>query len=546
MYKKVIVIGWDGATFDILHPMIRNGYLPTLSQIIQNGSSGILRSVYPPSSAPAWSSFLTGKNPGKHGVFGWYETGRYGIDFVNAGSIKCTTISKILSANDFRLGLINVPMTYPPRPLSGFVIPGMLTPDQYPIPTYPPGLLDNLPRECQPYIIDPPGYLSKQFTHLDTNQHEKQYLKSLQESAQRRTCATKHLIENEQWDVLVAVYTATDRLQHYYWRHIDPQHPKHDPSAAKILLPSITKLFISLDQSIKILMDAAGDDTLVMIVSDHGFGSCTHHLNLTNWLINNGWLVTNSDIRHRFIQRIRRLVHRMDNLNLRRKVTRFETRQRIIRWSTSTPTNWQKTKAYLRSTAEQGIYVNLLGREPQGCVRLGIEYEKLSEDITQALYEIVDPNTGEQVITRVRKGREVYSGQYAFMGPDLLIETKDMHYWNLKLSPSGPLTSVRIPVSGYHRMNGVFLCVGKTVRHHELAQMSILDILPTILYALGIPVPNDLDGRVMTELFTDSHLNTFPLEYTEKLYNEHENFQTITKDEKKAIQDRLEDLGYLG
>ena len=546
MHKKVLVIGWDGATFDILHPMIKDGDLPTLSHLIQNGSSGILRSVYPPSSAPAWSSFLTGKNPGKHGVFGWYETGRYGIDFVNADSIKCASISNILSDNSLRLGLINVPMTYPPRPLSGFVIPGMLTPKRNPIPTYPPGLLDNIPSECLPYIIDPPGFLSEQYSQYDTIEHEQAYLTSLLDAANKRTWATKYFIENEQWDVLVSVFTATDRLQHFFWRHLDPQHPQHDPSAAKILLPSITKLFISLDQSIKILMDAAGDEVLVMIVSDHGFGSCTHHLNLTNWLINNGWLVTSSDIRHRFIQRIRRLVHRMDILNLRRKVTRFETRKRLIRWSTSTPTNWQKTKAYLRSTAEQGIYVNLSGREPHGYVRLGIEYEKLCEDIIHALYEIFDPYTGEQVITRVRKGREVYSGQYAFMGPDLLLETNDMRYWNLKLTPEGPLISDQINVSGYHRMDGVFLCIGKSVRHQELAHTSILDILPTILYALGIPVPNDLDGRVLTELFTKSHLNTYPIEFTEKVYNEHGYIQTLSKDEKSAIQERFEDLGYLG
>ena len=128
--RKVICIGLDGATFDLIRPWLSKGKLPNIGRIIKDGVWGELESVIPPVSAPAWTSFMTGKNPGKHGIFGFKKEkqGTYEELFVNRKLIKSETLWKCLSDVGKKVIVINVPLTYPPEEINGYLMSGMDTP----------------------------------------------------------------------------------------------------------------------------------------------------------------------------------------------------------------------------------------------------------------------------------------------------------------------------------------------------------------------------------------------------------------------------------
>ena len=199
--QRVLIIGLDGGTFDLIQPWARQGYLPNLRRLLEEGTSTELLSTFPPVTSPAWPSFMTGMNPGKHSVFDFIRARSTGYDMVNSTSIQQPTLWDHLSAAGFRVGVMNVPVTYPPRPINGFIITGLLSPNQGNI-CYPPDLIRRYEPSLGRYWVTP----EVQYKRSDPEP----FLAELRAITETHGRYAQALLEGEAWDVLMVVFGATD------------------------------------------------------------------------------------------------------------------------------------------------------------------------------------------------------------------------------------------------------------------------------------------------------------------------------------------------
>ncbi|RMF83415.1 MAG: hypothetical protein D6736_21600, partial [Nitrospinota bacterium] len=270
--KKMVVIGIDGATFNVIDPMIERGELPHLARLIQEGSRGELYSTYPPYTHIAWSTFSTGKNPGKHGVFDFIDPpyrNRESIPFVftNFNAIKCATFWQILRDTELKIGIVNLPMTYPPSPLNGFLIGGIDTPSEEVSFTYPEELITQLRAQGIHYRPDYVEFLrfkKGEARHRSLEEVRQDYFAIEEE----RRKAILWLMENKEWDLLVVVLSLPDRVMHHFWPFHDPEEPAEPNPYREVVRDSYRKV----DQIIGQMLERIESDVPVMVMSDHGFG----------------------------------------------------------------------------------------------------------------------------------------------------------------------------------------------------------------------------------------------------------------------------------
>ena len=298
--NKVLIIGLDGATWTNLDPWIKQGLLPNLARLRSQGAWGELRSTFPPLTAPAWSSFLTGKNPGKHGVFHFValdddpsDPSEHGPDIVDGRSIKSSTLWDILGHQGRKVGVINVPMSYPPRAVNGFLVTCMLTPPNAPSFTYPP----ELSQQITDYQIDLDRFIEqKPFARDEQGERQKRIVKpSLQlmqefyEMEEKRARTTLSLMDSHAWDTLMVVFTATDRMGHYLWPY--HQSTGDNSTEGRELHEAVVRFYVRLDQHIGDLVEKAGPDASVVVMSDHGMGPIySKNTHWNNWLYKKGYL----------------------------------------------------------------------------------------------------------------------------------------------------------------------------------------------------------------------------------------------------------------
>ena len=283
MTDRVLIVGLDGATWTVLEPYLAAGVLPNIARLREAGVWGELRSTIPPLSAPAWATFMTGKDPSRHGVFHFRQHGSEGI--VDGRNIDSATIWDTLSHQGRRSIVVNMPMTYPPRPLSGVMVTGLLTPPDAATFTYPP----ELSAELTDYQIDLDRFIDrKPFAAEEGGKREVEadavLMAEFHAMEERRGRAALELIQTEPWDVFAVVFTATDRMGHYLWQyHLDQQLPGDGESWA--LHQAVVDFYKMVDASIGELVAAAGEDTMVVLASDHGMGpSYTKMAHWNDWL----------------------------------------------------------------------------------------------------------------------------------------------------------------------------------------------------------------------------------------------------------------------
>jgi len=537
---RTLVIGIDGADWQVVKPMVGRGELPNLAAMMQEGTHTDLLSVYPHNSVAAWASFQTGLNPGRHGLYDFYESGTYERAVVTAERLRGRTMWEILSQAGCRVGAINVPVTYPPRPVNGFLIPGVLTPQRERVPTYPPGLLDGVPE----YVVEPVSPLMR--THVG----DMDYLESLAESIVTRGRIALQLARDWPWDFLAIVFTETDRLQHFFWKVVDPTHPAYDPDKAPALAQGFQECYRRIDRALGALKDLAGEQALVMVVSDHGFGPVTKGIDLTAWLAQLGYLAFVREGGRSLAQKAYRLAQRLDVLKLRRFLPSRAV-ARISRQIHLPQVDWRRTTAYPGTLADQGIYINLKGREPGGTVEPGAEYEALRDRLIVDLASLAEPQTGGRVVSRVLRREEVLSGEFAHLAPDLFLEPMDETHvfvnrlrdgYHIGLEPEHVYG-----LSGHHRKKGIFVAAGPCIQAlGRSEELQIVDICPTVLYAMGVPAPDDLDGHIIRQIFSGEFKRGQGLRRARA--SEHavgDSAPAFLAEEEKQVRDRLRGLGYL-
>jgi len=549
---RVFVVGLDGASFDLIAPWAAEGKLPTLARLMAEGSHGVLRSVIPPLTIPAWTSFLTGKTPGKHGLFSFltHKPNSYDMTPFNASYLKSEDLGSILSRRGRKVGLINIPCTYPPKPLNGFVVTGLETPTRNSQFTHPVQLRQELIERFD-YEVE----RTQKYSHGN----EETFLKAVEDVEQKRLEAVLALMTEHDWSFFMVVFRGTDILSHAFWRFMDTGHPAHDSALAARYGDTILCHYQKMDDAIAQIMARLPEDATLLLMSDHGSGQMRRYLFLDNYFAQLGLLKLRTDIGSSFKYRLFQLgltpknvialANKLGLRNLLRRLLPPSARLAVgQRFMLHRNVDWARTRAYPAFGLGQ-IYINLAGRQPLGPVQPGAEYEELVAYITDKIHELRDPDTGRPIAQRVWRREEIYGPDHVDEVPDLYVEWVNDEYADLGgIGYSGEIMSeANREMSGGHTMRGIFLAWGPHIKPgHTVEGACIVDVAPSILYLLDVPVPTDMDGVVLKEIFEDAFRHSRAIEFEEKgsrLGQEGE--YVFSDDEREAVEERLRNLGYI-
>ncbi|MFH1312165.1 MAG: alkaline phosphatase family protein [Candidatus Eisenbacteria bacterium] len=563
--RRVLILGLDGSTWDLFSGFAEDGTMPNLGSLLKRGTSCDLLTMVPPVTATSWTSFFTGLNPGKHGVFEFLlrrkgisehaVSGRnpFGEIPVNSTLRDGLPIWELAGRGGLESVVISVPITYPPEKINGSMISGFLTPFGKRDFTYPPELLDELEAEFGPYKLYHRQVYSKKGVGL--------VLDELYDVLDFNIKVTRHLMKKTDWSLFFSHFWGTDRAQHELWHLIDESHPRYNAKEGKRFGPRLRGFYSALDDGLGRILADAGDAN-VIIVSDHGFGPIHTFLSFNMWLLKRGYLVLKNDPG----TLLKRMTYSMGltpvffyRLSMALGLARhrlsggFHSRQRmqmlLNRFFLSlSNVDWARTRAYSRGNYGQ-IFVNLKGREPTGSVQPGKEYDDVRAEVKRDLLSTPNPETGSNMFKRVYFREELYDGPYVDEAPDIVFLPEDMKY---KALGTLDFTSnhFAFPVygnSGDHRMEGILLGAGEAFGEGRRTEpLSILDIAPTVLHLLGLPVPKQMDGKVAEEFLRDGYVAENPVQYSDTELLGRTGGRDLTAEDDADIKRRLEGIGYIG
>jgi len=544
---KVFVIGIDSATFRVIDPLRQRGELPTLDMLMSRGVSSPLISTMPPVTPPAWVSFMTGMNPGKHGVFDFYAPPSYGYErpVLNSGFIKSRTIWRIVSDHGRRVGAINVPMTHPPEKVNGFIIPGMQYGYDGPDFAHPPSIMKEIKERIGDYRVVY-GALEGLYTdNLDT------LIREWDRILQIRKETTLYLLERYEWDLFMITFYVLDVIQHHFWKFYDPSHPQYrDHGKYRDVIPEFYK---KVDSAIGEIIKGLDEDTTIFVVSDHGAGPEKSSFFINSFLAREGFLSFRKTLvplwrfrwPHLFYKGLRRLGFKGIAWVL--PLSQLPRLGRVVdpREGLNIPyfIRWDRTRAYAGNHTEQGIYVNLRGREPYGIVEQGEEYERLRDDIIRRLRGL------NGLKFEIYKKEDLYNGEFLFYAPDIIVKIDDGDCIMQKEFYHREILIDAYKTSGTHREEGIFIaCGGPIKKGIRIENPHIVDMAPTILYTMGLPVPEEMDGRVLIECFEGWFIRENPLRTgrTSMETIDKEKAGLYSPEDSERMKHFLRDLGYFG
>jgi predicted AlkP superfamily phosphohydrolase/phosphomutase len=553
--SRTLVIGVDGATFDLIDPLVRAGCLPTLQRVMAEGAHGPLTAWPAMNSAVSWSSIVTGCNPGKHGVYNfgqeWQSLPQWGHKWhpVTGADRQKDPFWRLLSAAGLQVGVVNVPISYPADRISGFMLSGMDAPSvNSPGFAHPPELYDELRGHGIPYVIDT-------FSLSVISQRAPFRLPDqIRDMVAVRARALLHLMRARSWDVLMGVFVATDRVQHCYWP--DMQAPVDHPSWNSIRL-----LYQQIDAFLVEVLARAGADTTVLIVSDHGF---THSRTATRCLNPLFARLGLLSYRHGAGERkegplgtLLRQGRRFLPYRLQYPLAKMlpGLHLRAVGASREHGIDWAQTQVYAIAATGGQVFINRQGEGSQGTVAPAA-YDSLRERVIDILLHLVDPQSGRRVIKQALRREDVYKGPHVDGAPDIVL---DWEYSALSDALCYPVGNEPVTVDapkrsepstgwkGTHHPEGVLIACGPHVRPGvELADAHIYDVAPTILYLQDQPIPEDMDGRVLTEIFREGYVQEHPPRKGSATESGLDSERlALGADEERLIEERLRGLGYL-
>jgi len=461
MKQKLAIIGLDCASPELVFNEFKDD-LPTLSRRGKHGRWGRSKSVTPPITVPAWSCMFSGRDPGELGVYGFRNRRDFSyenLSIATADFIHAPRLWDILGKHDYRSIVIGVPQTYPPRPLNGALISGLLTPGTENRFTHPPTLKQEILARFHDYQFDVADFRSMGL---------EKFLKQLYSMTRNRFDVAKYLTDRYEWDSFFMVEIGLDRLQHVLWQYMDESHPLYVPNHP--YSNAIRKYYQFLDQQIGELISGFSDDTRVIIVSDHGAQAMQGGFYINEWLIQNDYLTLKNPYPDSPTELIPKMI------------------------------DWSRTKAWGTGGYYGRIFLNVAGRETEGIIPSD-EYESVRNELKQALSRIT-VNKRTILENAVYKPEEIYR-DVKNIAPDLMVFFDDLRWRSLGTIGNNVLTSISNdigPDGANHAWDGIFIHSdgGNKLDGREIRGMELLDFVPSILQLLGISTENlDLSGKVM-------------------------------------------------
>lgn len=565
---KAVIIGLDAATWTLIRPWMAEGGMPILARLMKEGVSGKLESILPPITPPAWTSFMTGKNPGKHGIFNFVEAqqGEYAMNYINATSRRSPTVWKLLNDAGYSVGTMNIPFTYPPEKLNGFQISGLDTPSPTSAYVHPPELKQELQNQ-KIRIAHDVRYLG----FMSTDERRDQVLAEMERIDEQWTAAALYLLEEHPQDVMMFVFMSIDTVQHYFWQYMDRDHFLHDGKTDSRFQKAVRNVYDRLDAATGRIIEKLPADTTVFVVSDHGGGPVADRTVYLNRYLAQLGLLHYRETKKSAVGDLGRKILRgaysvlRSSLPPRPKAYLAELlptlRKRAeLAYTSFASIDWSRTKAYCSEVlaAPPSIWINLKGVRSRGIVDPA-DYAELMDFIITKLRELKDSRTGQPVIARVFRREEIFHGPFAGEGADLIID-----WWSedsqLGTEPSFPEDIDKPPLvvrehkpsgksewGGTHRLHGILVASGPVFnRGVGTENARLIDLAPTLLHLFGVPVPEDMDGKVLAGIFQPQFIGAHPVRAgAASGTSEGDRPSGYTDEESAKVEERLQALGYL-
>ena len=553
--RPILVLALDGATFDVIGPLAETGELPNLAAWMAVGQSAALASTTPPVTFPAWSSFMTGLEPAEHGIFDFTQKlpGQYRLRFVNATDRSAPSIWKRVSDAGGRVLVLGMPATHPPEALDGLLVCGFDAPvssgtDER--SASDPALYRAIAAKVGPWMRPELNESSRA-----DDFHERAVSTLLTRIDRKRDFALEALEQMKRRGggampaLTMIVFSESDTAGHHYFRDHDPESPRHDPEASAARRTALAEVYRRLDRACGVLREAAGPDTLCVVLSDHGMGTASDKvIHLNRYLAERGWLVRRDGL-GRFVDRAARALR---DLGLRLLPARLA--QQLFRRARAAAAelesrarfggiDWSRTLAFSEeANTHPGIWINLAGREAQGCVAPE-EYERVRNQVIDGLRQWRLPS-GAPVVARALRREEVHRGVHAERAPDILIELGLDGRHGLSLVPTpwseggsqgAGIPSVRIleateyaggrgrGMNGTHRSEGIWIASAADERALPPPPSRLSRVAPWLAAAMGLAWERSGEE--------DALRDANPVAYDD--------------DEEQMVAERLRALGYL-
>ncbi len=546
--KKVIIIGLDGATFDLIKPWAKKGIMPNIERLLENGVHSNLRSVRPHCSAPAWTSFATGKNPGKHGIFDFVMP-RGSLDNlipVTSEDIKAETYYEIINANDLNCALINLPVSYPPR-TEQVTITSLMTPGEEFIF---PQSLENDVSELKDYRISPDPEITVKGSVKD-------YIEDIRELEEARFRSGKKIYMLKDWDCFFYLISGVDWIQHNVYK---------DLLSGKLDLHSeAIEAYRDFDRYIGWFLKNSPDNSILILMSDHGFMVRNSFFYINTWLHDQGYLTIDegkgssvaptkkAKEKHKIANEMfklspnKKIIDILDRnpmvKNVARRVFRFAKAYLPVKIEKSVgKVNVGDSKALLTREGAWGIYLNDKRRFKDGILN-NDEYHKIRRELKEKLKHLRD-KSGNRVLKDVSFKEDIYSGNFVRSGPDIVFQSNSH-----QIIPTITNNEFWSTNHNGHSPEGIFIASGKEINQNvNINNINLTDVAPTVLHILDLPVVKDMDGRVIKEIFKR---NSGPLKREIKRKKPNEKYLRQPSEEEREVVDdekvkeRLRNLGYL-
>ena len=419
--KRVCFIGLDGTPYSLLQRMIREGITPNIAALTRAGSLRPMHSIYPWVSSVAWSSFMTGQNPAKHGIFGFVDRDPATLKtyIPTARNMLSPTLWEILSRAGKRVVVVNVPVTFPPKPVNGVLVGCFLSPSLDKT-VYPESLLPTLQR--LEYRVDTDPWKARASREAG--------MADILDALEKRVRTMFYLLENEDWDYFMLVIMETDRLHHFYFEPMEQNDP--------VWAPAFFDVYRRIDEAIGQVRAKLDADTTLMLMSDHGFCSIKQEVFYNHWLAQAGYL----------------------------KLSKPPEQIKGPDLTALAP-------ASLAYSLDPGrIFINLKGREKDGRVAPGAEYERL--------------------LLKAYRREEIYHGPYLDRAADIILAPANGY------DPKGALAKETFTYKdkmmvGMHTYDDAMVYIGG--QNLPPQEVDIRAVMPTILHLLDVPAPPDLDSH---------------------------------------------------